>query len=160
MRLADVVSEEYGWIVAQSMRLCRNEADAEDLAGDVVLKILSQGKYDPGRPFRPWCSVIILNTYITMFNRRGLVSFTDVEDTLPVPSCSDSTSCAVMSEILSAIRRCRRRSQTVDCVLMYASGYSYDEISEYFRIPPGTVRSRINYARKMIRKELGNQYVK
>lgn len=39
--------------------------------------------------------------------------------------------------------------------MYYASGYSYDEISEILNIPVGTVRSRISSARKFILHEIG-----
>ena len=38
--------------------------------------------------------------------------------------------------------------------MYYASGYSYDEISEILHIPVGTVRSRISFGRKKISQEL------
>ena len=161
MEFAELVAEEYGWILTQARRLCRNRMDAEDLAGNAVLKILSsEDSYDFRRPFRPWCSVIVLNTYITKFNHDGLVSFTDIEGTAPAASSYDTSHRVQFAEVRNAIRRCRRKSSTVDCVLMYARGYSYDEIAERFGIPSGTVRSRINYARSLIRKELDIQYVK
>lgn len=37
--------------------------------------------------------------------------------------------------------------------MYYASGYSYDEISEILNIPVGTVRSRISSGRKMLLQE-------
>ncbi|EFG13756.1 conserved hypothetical protein [Bacteroides xylanisolvens SD CC 1b] len=38
--------------------------------------------------------------------------------------------------------------------MYYASGYSYDEISEILNIPVGTVRSRISSGRKQLCQEL------
>ena len=160
-RLAELVSSEYGWILAQSMRLCRNRMDAEDLAGESVLKILrSPGAYDLRRPFRPWCSVIILNTFLTKYRRDSLITFVDDCQGISCTCCGDTSQRILVSEILSAIRRCRKRSSAVDSVIMYARGNSYEEIASHFGIPPGTVRSRINYGRMLIRKELDIQYVK
>ena len=49
-----------------SYKYCKNRMDAEDLAGETILKILSnKHSYDESKPFKPWCSVIMLNTYIT-----------------------------------------------------------------------------------------------
>ena len=158
MRLAETVTKEYGWMLSQAMRLCRNRMDAEDLTGDVVLKILcSPDSYDTRRPFRPWCSVIILNTYITKFNRDSLVSFADADAASSAVSREDPSRHVMVSEIWSAVKKCRRRSSAVGCVLMYAGGYTYEEIAAHYKIPLGTVRSRINYARKMIRNELDSQ---
>jgi len=42
----------------------------------------------------------------------------------------------------------------IECVLLYAKGYSYDEIAERIGIPVGTVKSRVSAGRKMLREAL------
>ena len=44
--------------------------------------------------------------------------------------------------------------------MMYAAGYSYEEISKNMHIPVGTVRSRISYGRDMLRKYIDYHKVK
>ena len=41
MGINDIVAENYGWILSQARKYCTNLMDAEDLAGEVVYKILS-----------------------------------------------------------------------------------------------------------------------
>ena len=42
--------------------------------------------------------------------------------------------------------------------LMHFNGYQYNEIADALNIPIGTVKSRINYARKKLKENL-NSYV-
>ena len=43
-------------------------------------------------------------------------------------------------------------------IMMYAKGYSYEEISNHMEIPIGTVKSRINFARKKLQVKMVNAY--
>lgn len=43
----------------------------------------------------------------------------------------------------------------MECVILYAKGYNYGEISAMLGIPLGTVMSRISNGRKMLRDALG-----
>lgn len=54
----------------------------------------------------------------------------------------------------TTIRECARKSVAIECVILYAKGYNYDEISKMLRIPKGTVMSRISNGRKMLREAL------
>ncbi len=59
-----------------------------------------------------------------------------------------------ISHILSIVRECARKSVAIECVILYAKGYNYDEISKMLGIPKGTVMSRISNGRKMLREAL------
>lgn len=155
MELEQTVVEQYRWILGLAKKYCRNAMDAEDLAGETICKILcNKGKFDPGRSFRPWCSVIMLNTYITSYNRNSSVRFESEERASVVASPGSADDMLLVNELERIIEECREVSCAVDCALMYAEGYSYDEIAHELEIPCGTVRSRISYARNMIRKRL------
>lgn len=154
MELEQTVVEQYQWILKLAKKYCRNVMDAEDLAGETICKILcNKGKFDSGKSFRPWCSVIMLNTYITLYHHNSLVKF-ESEEKASVVSSGSADDMLLMNELESIIEGCRKVSCAVDCALMYAEGYSYDEIAHELEIPCGTVRSRISYARNMIRKRL------
>ena len=64
----------------------------------------------------------------------------------------------LFDDLVSTIQRCAKKSRCIDSVMYYASGYSYDEISEILNIPVGTVRSRISSGRKMIWHELYSRF--
>ena len=159
--LNSLVKEHYQWIMSSAFKYCRNKMDAEDLAAETILKILTnKHKYDGNKPFKPWCSVIMLNTYITAYNHDSLIRFDDEDKAKNEVSEFDIEQQVRLSEMLGIIDVCRAKSCSVDCVMMYADGYSYDEIACSMAIPVGTVRSRISYGRDMLRKYIDYHKVK
>ena len=128
--------------------------DAEDLAGDTVYKLLvNRDKFDCSKPLQPWCLIIMRNTYIIRYNRNSLIHFTglDMVDGSAISNCTAHS--ILFDDLVSIIQRCAKKSRCIDSVMYYASGYSYDEISEILNIPVGTVRSRISSGRKMLLQE-------
>lgn len=155
MELEQIVIDQYQWILSMARKYFRNVMDAEDLAEETVYKILTnKKKYDFSKSFRPWCSVIMLNTYITLYNHDSLIRFDSEDKAGFIPSYYNAESYVLKNEIESVIEQCRAKSCAVDCAIMYAEGYSYEEISEKLNIPLGTVRSRISFARNMIRQHI------
>ena len=151
-----LVAENLSWLRDMALRYCRNGYDAEDLAGETAEKLLRhRGKYDARKSFRAWALTIMRNTFITWFNRRRCVPFTGLNDSIHVASPYAADQQMAISAILFAIRQCARRSVAVECVILYAKGYNYGEISAMLGIPLGTVMSRISNGRKMLRDALG-----
>ena len=150
------VSEIYPWILRVAKRFCRSMQDAEDLAGDTVYKLLvNRDKFDCSKPLQPWCLIIMRNTYIIRYNRNSLIHFTglDMVDGSAISNCTAHS--ILFDDLVSIIQRCAKKSRCIDSVMYYASGYSYDEISEILNIPVGTVRSRISSGRKFLLHEIG-----
>lgn len=146
----------YPWIVRVARKYCWSTQDAEDLANDTVYKaLLNKDKFEIGKPLKPWCEVIMQNTYITSYNRKSIIRFVDYDDVCQVVSLRLASERTLFHEILSVIRRCAFKSCCIECVLLYAKGYSYDEISQLLNIPTTTVRSRISFGRELLRRELG-----
>lgn len=159
--LNSLVKEHYQWIMQSAFKYCKNRMDAEDLAEETILKILTnKHQYDCNKPFKPWCSVIMLNTFITAYNHDSLIRFDDEDKAKNEMSVFDTEQQVRLSEILGIIDDCRAKSCSVDCVMMYADGYSYDEIAYSMAIPVGTVRSRISYGRDILRKYIDYHKVK
>lgn len=145
----------YPWIVRVARKYCWSTQDAEDLANDTVYKaLLNKDKFEIGRPLKPWCEVIMQNTYITSYNRKSIIRFVDYDDAFQVMSLRVASERTLLHEVLSVIRRCAFKSCCIECVLLSAKGYSYDEISQMLNIPITTVRSRISFGRELLRREL------
>lgn len=147
----------YPWIIRMARKYCWSMQDAEDLANDTVYKaLLNKDKFEVGRPLKPWCEVIMQNTFITNYNRKSIIRFVDYDnDAYHVMSIRIASERAFLHEILSVIRRCALKSCCIECVLLRAKGYSYEEISQLLNIPVTTVRSRISFGRELLRRELG-----
>lgn len=144
----------YPWIIKKARKYCCDSDDAKDLAEETIYKVLiNREKYDCSRPFKSWVLAIMQNTYITMYNRSMVIKFTGIEECRNM--CVRQTEeRAEFMDVLSAIRKLYVRYNSIECVIYYAKGYTYLEISKKMGIPIGTVMSRINLARKLISKEL------
>lgn len=155
MNIDELVVKYSGWIRRKARWYYSNEDDADDLAGETIYKCLSHGKrFDTERAFLPWVKTIMENTYITQYNRRRCVLFTGLDDSDPYQASETAEQVAEVNRILEIIEDCGKKSCCIECVMLYAKGYSYDEIAGIVGIPTGTVKSRVAAGRKMLREEL------
>lgn len=155
MNVEQLVIENAEWILRKAHCYYNNDFDAEDLAGDTIEKILrNKDRYDNSRSFRPWALVIMHNTYITQFNRRQCVPFVCIDEAWSCFSDYDADLNVRLKHILRIVRQQAARSKNIECVVLYALGYEYAEISKMLGIPKGTVMSRIWNGRKMLAEAL------
>ena len=155
MEVDELVVKYAGWIRKTARRFYSDEFDADDLASETIYKILRQGEsYNTCRSFKPWAFTIMGNTFITQYNRKNCVLFTAYEDYEQYQNPLNADQLLNVERILSIIRECGRKSRSIVSVLLYAKGYSYDEIAEIEGIPIGTVKSRIAAGRRILRKAL------
>lgn len=155
MNVENLVVANLSWIKSKALQFCKKEYDANDLAGETIEKILlCKDKFDFRKDFRPWALTVMRNIYITQYNRRKCVPFVSIEDDYTYASPYSAHQELEMSRILSKVRECARKSVAIECVILYAKGYTYDEISMMLGIPIGTVMSRISNGRKMLRDAL------
>lgn len=156
MDIERLVVDHFSWLRRKALLFCQNEIDAEDLASETAEKLLrSRVRFDTRKEFKPWALVVMRNTFITQYNRRKCVPFTSMDDNYPYPSSCKTDQELAVANIFSTIRACARKSIAIECVILYAKGYNYEEISKMLGIPKGTVMSRISNGRKMLRDALG-----
>jgi RNA polymerase sigma-70 factor (ECF subfamily) len=155
--MADVeqlVTEHTGWLMRLANRYCDNSVDASDLASETIYRLLKyRTRYNTTRDFKPWAKTIMSNIYITEYNRRKCVPFLNLDEDCHYAG-NDTESHVSVKILLSVIRACSFQSIAIECVLLYAKGYNYDEIGSLVGIPVGTVKSRISNGRKMLRTAL------
>ncbi len=155
MKIEHLVVDNISWLRKKAQIFCPNEFDAEDLASETIEKILrSQDRFDSRKDFRPWALTVMRNTFITQYNRRKCVPFTGMDDDYSYASPYSADQELMISQILSTVRECAKKSVAIECVILYAKGYNYEEISKMLGIPKGTVMSRISNGRKMLRDAL------
>ena len=141
------------WIRGIARTFCRNRDDAEDLAGDTILKVLlNADKYDADKSFRLWVLVIMRNTY-----RSGKRNVGRVEPFGNLPDSSfldDPSTRTITNEYMGIIEECARSSVSVRSALLYAQGYSYNEIADMQGVTVNIVKSRIHHGRKLIMRRI------
>lgn len=154
MTVKSLICDNYSWIQRTAHTFCKTRQDAEDLAGETILKCLKASDgYNTHRPFKPWVSVIMKNTFISQYNRRQSVQLSDYED-CEKPSGIRTDSLAILNSLLSVIEDFGSKYRSIQTMMLYVNGYSYDEIADMESIPLGTVSGRLRTARGILRKAL------
>lgn len=146
-----------------ALRLTCNHADAEDLYQDAVLKAYkNRHQYDELDKFKPWIMTIMHNTFVTQYKkkkrRKELLALADDSLCLLYRTSEENRADKQMyyNEVSNLIDDL---GQVCGYPLrMYAKGYSYEEISDHFKIPIGTVKSRLNFARTKLQEKMAYLY--
>ena len=139
-------------------RMCGDMQVAEDAAQETFIQAwLRLSSYRPRTSLRNWLYRIAVNTAIDMLRKDKRILPDAVEDL----SLTDSgpspevlaTSSERMEMVQKAVLALPDASRAV-LVLREYEGFSYQEIADALDIPVGTVMSRLNYARKLLRERL------
>lgn len=152
-----LLTRNLAWLNELAHLYYKNKADAEDLASETVLRLWqAKDRYDEKHAFRSLAYKVMQNIYINQLNRRKRVIFVD-SGHLPLKGtfAQDGTDSPVLSrQIVETVRKEAQKSVCIRPVIMYAIGYSYQEIAEMTKVPLGTVQRRIHDGRKNLERVL------
>lgn len=139
--------------------LCTCRQDAEDLFQTTWEKVIKNyKKYDSSRPFDKWLWSVCVNAHKDMLRnpfRKYRLNLNSEEESQRL-LCSIPDSQNNPDDYLAlhtAINKLTPDKRRV-IALYYFKDYTYSELAEILSIPEGTVKSRLNSARKQLRKEL------
>lgn len=146
-------------------RMTGDREDAYDIAQEVCIKIFkSIDKFRGDSSFSTWVYRITSNVCIDEMRKRKAnvipltVSVSDGEYEIPVVDRDKLPDEAYESRELSeAIRLCILQLEPeyrIMIVLRDIHGYTYEEISKMLNINMGTVKSRLNRARNLLKDKL------
>jgi RNA polymerase sigma-70 factor (ECF subfamily) len=143
-------------------RLTGNDADAQDLVQEVLLRVRrGLETYRPGS-LEGWLSRITTNAFlddVRRRRRRPTVALPEDADRVLADTGTDPdevlASTTLPADVQAAIRSLpiEFRAAVVLCDVV---GLSYEEIGEQLGIPIGTVRSRIHRGRAQLRAALSS----
>ena len=137
-----------------AMKLTRHSQDAQDLVQEAISKAFKyKDKFREGSSFKSWSFTILKNTFINNYrkNKRMPIIHDPVDEVEFVVNDSNSNygwDGLELEDLHKCISQLSIKSRMP--LMMYAEGFKYDEIAERLNIPMGTVKSRINYARKKL----------
>jgi len=139
-------------------RMCGDQQLAEDAAQETFIRAwLRLPSFRPKSSLRNWLYRIAVNTAIDMLRKEKRILPNRVEDfslmdTYPTPEAmliSDERTALVQKTVVGL----PDASRSV-LVLREYEGLSYQEIAKTLEIPIGTVMSRLNYARRLLKERL------
>jgi len=133
---------------------------AEDVAQEVFLKVYKAlPGYRHEKPFTHWLHRVAANAVTDALRRRRLVVSLDDMEQPPASRESDPVDVATRHDLQRAVRQAIASlpSHYRDTIALQAFGeLSYDEIAKTLDIPLGTVMSRLNGAKRLLRERLGD----
>ncbi len=144
-----------------AVNLTRDADTANDLYQETLYKALAnQDKYNAGTNIRAWLFTIMRNIFINNYRRKSKQK--TIFDNTPNDYLIDSKqgnmvangaeSSMRIKEIYAAIQQLPEIFKTP--FLLYFDGYKYNEIADVLQEPLGTIKSRIHFARKLLKEQL------
>ncbi|MBK6937104.1 MAG: RNA polymerase sigma factor [Chitinophagaceae bacterium] len=147
-----------------AISLTRDTEQAGDLFQETLYKALSNyDKYNVGTNIRAWLFTIMRNIFINDYRRKSkqrVVYNTDVMTSAGEYASShpkafvqnEACNNINMQELKKAIKELPEIYRTP--FLLYFDGYKYNEIADALAEPLGTIKSRIHFARKLLKEQV------
>lgn len=144
--------------------LTQNIEDARDLYQETAYRaIKNKEKFNPGTNFKAWLMTIMKNIFINNYRKKmkqnTIIDKTDNQ--YFINSSGNATENAAESTILM-----KEISQMIEDLddglkipfMLHYQGFKYQEIADKMELPLGTVKSRIFFARRELKANIGRRY--
>ena len=143
-----------------ALSLTRDMEDAHDLIQETLLRALSsQEKFTEGTNLKAWLYTIMKNIFINNYrrNKKRNTIIDTTEDMYVINSNSTKVtnqgeSNMTMESVTMAVNMLNAEFRVP--FMMHYNGFKYHEIADHLVLPIGTVKSRIHFARKELKKKL------
>ncbi len=155
-----VLLENADFLKPFAVNLTKDNETANDLYQETLYKALAnQEKYNVGTNIKAWLFTIMRNIFINDYRRKAKQktifdnSAGDYLINLKQVSVRNSAESSLqVKEINEAIYQLPEIFKTP--FMLYFDGYKYQEIADVLGEPLGTVKSRIHFARKLLKDRL------
>lgn len=143
-----------------AINLTRDTEAANDLYQETLYKALAnKEKYNVGTNIKAWLFTIMRNIFINNYRRKAkqktILDSTPNDYLINLKQATvgnDAESDMRVKEINSAIMQLPEIFKTP--FLLYFDGYKYNEIADVLHEPLGTIKSRIHFARKLLKEQI------
>lgn len=144
----------YGFGLSVSLRYAPGREDALEILNDSFFKVFSNlERYQPDRPFKTWFRRILVNTALDHYrsNKRFRI-FLDAEpedvEAVIEPALEEALKADEILRLFEGLPEVYR----VIFNLYEVEGFNHEEIAGMLDVSPGTSRSHLSRAKKMLRK--------
>lgn len=151
-RLVDATADD---IYRLAVSFTRNRAEAEELTQEVFIRLWQNlQRFQAGSSFRAWAMRVARNLFIDAYRRcreERKATWVDPEFLEQLPGGEDPHTVAVRRQRLELARTgLDRLPEELSRLILLRdfSDWSYEEIAEELDLPLGTVKSRLNRARR------------
>jgi len=146
-----------------AITLTRDTETAKDLFQETLYRALAnKDKYNVGTNIKAWLYTIMRNIFINNYRRK--VKQNTIFDSTPndflidhnqVVTANAAESTLQLKDIQQAIHNLPEIFRNP--FLLYFDGFKYHEIADMLSEPLGTIKSRIHFARKLLKNQI-NRY--
>lgn len=144
-----------------AITLTRDNETAKDLFQETLYRALSNAdKYNVGTNIKAWLYTIMRNIFINNYRRKAKQN--TIFDATPNEYIINSSPSAIVGNSSESNLRLKDIQLAVQNLpeifrnpfLLYFDGYKYHEIAETLEEPLGTIKSRIHFARKLLKEQI------
>ncbi len=140
--------------------LCTSSFEADDLYQETWLRALDNfSKYNPSMEFEPWLTKICVNIYrnsLRRIRRSPIINFLDNKEKDSVIESVNAASGEDYLLLYEAVNSLPDKLR-LSVVLFYFRDMNIDETARILGVPTGTVKSRLNKARRLLKEALGDE---
>lgn len=131
--------------------LTHSQADCEDAVQEALLKAWRKlGSLREEQYFESWLMRIVINECRNIHRKRSR------RGELPLETYAAALPASPEPELYMALKSLPEK-YSVALTLKYINGYTMEEMAKILHLPRGTVASRVNRAKMLLRKELGEE---
>ena len=143
-----------------AITLTRDTEAAKDLFQETLYRALSnKDKYNVGTNIKAWLYTIMRNIFINNYRRK--VKQNTIFDNTPNEFLLDHNQ-TIAANAAESNLRLKDIQQSISNLpeifrnpfLLYFDGFKYHEIADMLREPLGTIKSRIHFARKLLKTQI------
>lgn len=140
--------------------LTRDNEEAKDLVQETIYKaIANKEKYNVGTNIKAWLYTIMRNIFINSYRRKSKqqVIFDDSpNDFLINLNNSIVSNDAIATINMKEVKQYIHQLPDIFKIpfLLYFDGYRYNEIADKLNEPLGTIKSRIHFARRLLKAQI------
>jgi RNA polymerase sigma-70 factor (ECF subfamily) len=143
-----------------AITLTRDSEAAQDLYQETLYRALAnKDKYNVGTNIKAWLYTIMRNIFINNYRRKAKQN--TVFDSTPNEFLLNQGQ-AVISNTAESVLKLKDIQKAIHHLpeifrnpfLLYFDGYKYHEIAAMLNEPLGTIKSRIHFARKLLKAQI------
>ena len=143
-----------------AITLTRDNEQAKDLFQETLYRALAnREKYNSGTNIKAWLYTIMRNIFINNYRRKSKQN--TIFDSTPNEFLLNQNQGAIANEAVAGlnIKEVQEAIHSLPEIfknpfLLYFDGFKYHEIADMLNEPLGTIKSRIHFARKLLKTQL------
>ncbi|MEI6152266.1 MAG: RNA polymerase sigma factor [Chitinophagia bacterium] len=155
-----LLTENADFLKPFAINLTKDHEVAKDLFQETLYRALSnKDKYNVGTNIKAWLYTIMRNIFINDYRKKAKQSV--VLDNSPNDFLIDQTRTKVLNDGVTNLNLREVKQLIYDLpelfrtpFNLYFEGYKYNEIADELNEPLGTIKSRIHFARKILKQKI------